>query len=233
MTTKADFEIALKEFANTLTGHVSTDDGQEVSKGIHRRLRNVYTISSDTKIVSKILEIHLFPKILAFAHEHEFAIVLAEHQNYYPDISFVLKGDESVRFVVDLKTTYRLPGKPWLCNVSTRGSHRKYFQDRTSRKNIQFPYWSYSGQLCLSIIYDRADGATIDQEQSYPIEELHSITSVISNIQFSLQRNGESLVTKAALETQPTSEASSASRIFFRGMACSLIWVKSGLTITG
>jgi len=184
MSTKLTFETALKKFANTLTEHVSTDDGQWTVKGFIDTFRNVYTISSDTKIVSKILEIHLFPKVLAFADEHGFAIVLAEHQNYYPDISFALKSDESVRFAVDFKTTYRIPDKPWLCKGFTLGSHGKYFQDRTSTKNIQFPYGSYSGHFCLGIIYDRADGATIDETRSHPIEELHSITSVISNIQF-------------------------------------------------
>ena len=184
MPTKAEFESCLKTFAETLTKHVSTDDGQWTVKGFIDTFRNVYTISSDTKIVSKILEIHLFPKILAFAEEHGFAVVLAEHQNYYPDISFVLKADESVKFAVDFKTTYRKPNKPWLCNGFTLGSHGKYFQDRTSTKNIQFPYGSYSGHFCLGIIYDRAEGATIDETRPYPLDDLHSITSVISNIQF-------------------------------------------------
>lgn len=73
--TKAEFANALKKLANTLTERVSTDDGQWSVKGFIDTFRNVYTISSDTKIVSKILEIHLFPKILAFANEHDFAIV--------------------------------------------------------------------------------------------------------------------------------------------------------------
>ena len=184
MPTKTEFESALKSFAETLTSHVSTEDGQWTVKGFIDTFRNVYTISSDTKIVSKILEIHLFPKILTFAEEHGFAIVLAEHQNYYPDISFVLKADESVKFAIDFKTTYRKPDKPWLCNGFTLGSHGKYFQDRTSTKNIQFPYGSYSGHFCLGIIYDRAEDATIDETRAYPLEELHSISSVISNIQF-------------------------------------------------
>lgn len=184
MTTKSQFEKSLKTFAKTLTKHVSTDDGQWTVKGFIDTFRNVYTISSDTKIVSKILEIHLFPKILAFAEEQGFAVVLAEHQNYYPDISFVLKADESVEFAIDFKTTYRKPDKPWLCNGFTLGSHGKYFQDRTSTKNIQFPYASYSGHFCLGIIYDRAEDATIDETRSCPLDELQSIISVISNIQF-------------------------------------------------
>lgn len=182
--TKSNFEKVLKIFAETLTEHVSTAGGQWTVKGFIDILQNIYTISSDTKIVSKILEIHLFPNILTFAAEHGFAVVLAEHQNYYPDISFVFKEDESIKFALDFKTTYRKLDKPWLCNGFTLGSHGKYFQDRKSTKNIQFPYGSYSGHFCLGIIYDRAEGATIDETKSFPFEELHSITSVISNIQF-------------------------------------------------
>lgn len=182
--TKTAFEKVLKELAATLSSHVSTKDGQWAVKGFIDAYRNVYTISSDTKIVSKILEIHLFPQLLAFAGKHGFAVVLAEHQNYYPDISFVLKKDESVKFAVDFKTTYRNPDKPWLCNGFTLGSHGKYFEDRTCKKNIQFPYGSYAGHFCLGIIYDRAEGATIDETKCTPVEQMHSITSVISNIQF-------------------------------------------------
>lgn len=181
---KKDFETGLCELASTLTGHVSTEDGQWTIKGFIDTLKNIYTISSDTKIISKILEIHLFPRILSFAEENGFALVLAKHQNYYPDISFVLKEDDSVRFAVDFKTTYRLPGRPWLCNGFTLGSHGEYFKVRTSTKNIQFPYGSYTGHFCLGIIYDRAQEATIDETKQVPIDELHSITSVISNIQF-------------------------------------------------
>lgn len=182
--TKKTFENELCQLAATLTGHLSTEDGQWTVKGFIDTFRNIYTISSDTKIVSKILEIHLFPRILAFAEQHGFALVPAEHQNYYPDISFVQEKDESVRFAVDFKTTYRIPGKPWLCNGFTLGSHGKYFQDRSSTKNIQFPYASYAGHFCLGIIYDRADGAIIDETHSYSLDQLQSIPSVISNIQF-------------------------------------------------
>ncbi|MBP7960742.1 MAG: EcoRV family type II restriction endonuclease [Caldilineaceae bacterium] len=184
MMIKSEFETALKAFTGGLTGYVSTTDGQWTVKGFIDVFRNVYTISSDTKIVSKILEIHLFPRILSFAEEEGFAVVLADHQNYYPDISLVSKEDESIRFAVDFKTTYRNPTKPWLCNGFTLGSHGKYFEDRQSTKNIQFPYGTYSGHFCLGIIYDRVAGATIDETQAYPLDELHSIISVISDIQF-------------------------------------------------
>jgi hypothetical protein len=184
MQTKIEFETALKDLSSTLAAYVSTGNGQWSVKGFIDAFRNVYTISSDTKIVSKVLEIHLFPKILAFADENDLNVVLAEHQNYYPDISFVSRLDQSIRFAVDFKTTYRLPDKSWLCNGFTLGSHGKYFQDRESTKNIQFPYGSYSGHYCLGIIYDRANSATIDETRSCPVEKIDSIVSVISNIQF-------------------------------------------------
>lgn len=184
MTEKAKFARKLEQFVTELRDHVSSGDGQWTVKGFIDIFKNVYTISSDTKIVSKILEIHLFPKILAFAQANGYKVVLAEHQNYYPDISFVKANDESVRFAVDFKTTYRNPKKPHLCNGFTLGSHGEYFENRTSTKNIQFPYGSYSGHFCLGIIYDRAEGATIDETRAHGIDELHSITSVARNFHF-------------------------------------------------
>lgn len=184
MTIKKEFEQQLKEFTAGLQNHVSTQDGQWTVKGFIDVFQNVYTISSDTKIVSKILEIHLFPKILEFAKRHGYRVVLAEHQNYYPDISFVKADDQEVRFAVDFKTTYRNPSKPYLCNGFTLGSHGKYFEERTSTKNIQFPYGSYLGHFCLGIIYNRTDGASIDETSCHNINELHSITSVVKDFQF-------------------------------------------------
>lgn len=184
MTHKTEFEVELIKFVNGLSQHVSTQSGQWTVKGFIDIYKNVYTISSDTKIVSKILEIHIFPKILAFAQEAGYKVVLADHQNYYPDISFVKSDDDSVRFAVDFKTTYRDPKKPHLCNGFTLGSHGEYFENRTSTKNIQYPYSSYSGHFCLGIIYDRTDNASIDETKTHNVDELQAITSVVSNFNF-------------------------------------------------
>ena len=184
MTSKQDFENHLLGFVKGLQEYVSTKDGQWTVKGFIDVYKNVYTISSDTKIISKILEIHLFPKILEFANRYGYKVVLADHQNYYPDISFVKADDESTKFAVDFKTTYRNPDKPWLCNGFTLGSHGKYFEDRNSTKNIQFPYNYYTGHFCLGIIYDRVYESAIDETRSYKIWQLRSIASVVRNFQF-------------------------------------------------
>ena len=130
------------------------------------------------------IEIHLFPKILEFAKAHDYIVVLADHQNYYPDISFVTSDGEETKFAVDFKTTYRNSEKLFLCNGFTLGSHGKYFEKRTSTKNIQFPYGEYAGHYCLGIIYDRVDCSTIDETKSYEVCDLRSIASVVKNFHF-------------------------------------------------
>ena len=59
---RQEFFNELSQFVSSLDDHVSTDDGQWSIKGFIDVCRNIYAISSDTKIISKILEIHLFPR---------------------------------------------------------------------------------------------------------------------------------------------------------------------------
>ena len=181
---KKAFYKALNIFVKSLVSYISTEDGQWTIKGFIDTYKNIYTISSDTKVVSKLLEIHLFPRILAFAESIGYAVVLTEHQNYYPDLSFVSKKDENIKFAVDLKTTYRLVEYPGFCNGFTLGSHGEYFINRESTKNVQFPYGQYAGHFCLGIIYSRANGIHLAETKTHELAELQSITSVISDFEF-------------------------------------------------
>lgn len=181
---KQEFQVILRDFVESLASHISTEDGQWTIKGFIDVYKNVYTISSDTKIISKILEIHLFPKLLDFAEQHNYAIVLADHQNYYPDLSFVSLANEHIKFAVDFKTTYKLLDYPGFCNGFTLGSHGEYFTNRSSTKNIQFPYSDYLGHFCLGIIYSRTTDRDIDETRSYELSDLRSITSVIKDFEF-------------------------------------------------
>lgn len=169
---KQQFKADLKKFTEKLSGYVSTDNGDWTVKGFIDVFKNIYTISSDTKIVSKILEIHIFPQILQFADSVGYHIVLAEKQNWYPDLSFVSKDNDKIKFAVDLKTTYRDPNFPGHINGFTLGSHGTYFKDRTSSKNIQFPYSEYLGHFCLGIIYTRADFDSLSETEIFQVQEL-------------------------------------------------------------
>lgn len=175
---KKEFSDALQGFVSGMQDFVSTDHGEWTVKGFIDIYRNIYTISIDTKIISKILEIHLFPRILQLAEEQRYSIVLAEHQNWYPDLSFVNQSDPRIRFAVDLKTTYRDPKFPGHVNGFTLGSHGAYFRDRTSSKNIQFPYDTYLGHFCLGVIYSRADTDDIAETEIIRIQELGDVTEL-------------------------------------------------------
>jgi len=180
---KKTFEQQIKVFVARLSEYSNDSQNEWVVKGFIDAYKNVYSITNDTKVVSKILEIHLFPQLLQFAQENQYKIVVASCQNYYPDFSFVSESDESIRFAVDIKTTYRLDDKPDHCNGFTLGSHGEYFVNRRSTKNIQFPYATYLGHYSLGAIYDRTPESLLSVRR-VPVTKLQSITSVIKNLQF-------------------------------------------------
>lgn len=202
---KTEFKKALDTFTEKLEKYVSTENGDWSVKGFIDVYKNIYTISSDTKIVSKILEIHIFPQILQFAEENNYNIILTEHQNYYPDLTFIHKENEQVKFAVDLKTTYR---KKNGISSFTLGSHGSYFKERDKKKNIQFPYNQYLGHFCLGVIYTRTDinaddptdteiyqvqelqeeyetpNTKVGEREVTTVDNLKSITSVIKDFDF-------------------------------------------------
>jgi hypothetical protein len=167
---KTEFKKALDTFTEKLEKYVSTENGDWSVKGFIDVYKNIYTISSDTKIVSKILEIHIFPQILQFAEANGYKIILTEHQNYYPDLTFIHKENEEVKFAVDLKTTYR---KKNGISSFTLGSHGSYFKERDKKKNIQFPYNQYLAHFCLGVIYTRTDLTDyVSETEIYQVQEL-------------------------------------------------------------
>lgn len=199
-----EFERELDKFVKELKNYISTETGEWTVKGFIDVYKNIYTISSDTKIVSKILEIHIFPAILQFADRAGYRIVLASQQNYYPDLTFVHKKNDKIKFALDLKTTFRRNIKS---AGFTLGSHGAYFKERDKDKNIQFPYSQYTGHYCLGIIYTRivfdddlSDteifqvkelevkyGNSVDpigEREITEVENLKSITSVIKDFDF-------------------------------------------------
>lgn len=177
------FAKELKNFAAALAMKIAVNDEWTV-RGFIDIFKNVYTISSDTKIVSKILELHLFPYFLSFAQRIGYEIELATYQNWYPDLTFIKRDTPNIKFAVDLKTTYRDEDYPGFCNGFTLGSHGEYFINRTSTKNIQYPYNDYSGHFCLGIIYSRAAIDKLEETRTYTINELEKIPAVIRNFTF-------------------------------------------------
>ena len=119
-------DVVVNEFENV----ISTDKGDWVVKGFIDIYKNIYTISSDTKVISKIIELYIFPKILEFAKKNNLEIELTKEQNFYPDITF--KDSEGNLFAVDLKSSYRKNDNH--INGMTLGAFTGYFRDRDSLK---------------------------------------------------------------------------------------------------
>lgn len=128
--TKKEFITKLKKAVDTFTPFVSTKDGQWVVKGFIDVYKHIYTISTDTKVVSKIIELYIFPLLFKFAQENELQLKLTKEQNFYPDITFI--DNEGNLFAVDLKSSYRKTTTR--INGMTLGAFTGYFRNRQSSK---------------------------------------------------------------------------------------------------
>ena len=179
---KADFLALLQEEVACLGKSVSTEQGDWVVKWFIDIAKNIYTISIDTKVISKIMELLIFPNICTFAEKNGFKIILSKEQNFYPDITFV--DENGYKYAIDIKSTYRKDEKS--VHGLTLGAFTGYFRDRKSAKNITFPYDEYIGHFVLGIIYSRTDEVA-DERKIYGINDLQNIISVVKDFEFFAQ----------------------------------------------
>jgi len=148
------FEEQFNSFIPELTKALSIPNSTEWTvKGFIDYYKNIYSISADTKVVSKIIELMIFPKFIEFAKKYNYEMKLSPHQNYYPDMTFI-DGNKN-RYAVDLKSTYRVSESN--VNGMTLGAFTGYFRNRDSKKNVLYPYGSYEKHYVFGIIYSRSD----------------------------------------------------------------------------
>jgi hypothetical protein len=180
---KEIFLKALQDEAATFTEAVATESGDWIIKGfidIHQR---IYTLSVDTKVVSKVLELLLYPAFVRFAEKYNLELHLAPQQNFYPDLTFI-SHDTGAKFAVDIKSTYRL--SEHRVSGLTLGAFTGYFRNRDSKKNTLYPYSAYIGHYVLGVIYSQSE-EVIDERQQYPLDVLAQIPSVIRSFVFFAQ----------------------------------------------
>ena len=160
--TRDEFLFALQEHSAAFAKAVTTNEGDWIVKGFVDIYRQIYTVSVDTKIVSKVLELLLFPMFVEFAKQHSLALELCSQQNFYPDLTFI---DEQTakKFAVDIKSTYRINERR--VNGMTLGAFTGYFRNRESSKNALYPYGQYAGHFVLGIIYSQTQEA-MDETQA-------------------------------------------------------------------
>ena len=177
-----EFKRRFKEFIKELKDYTTYKATNEWKiKGFIDIDGTIFPISTDTKLISKILELHIITKVLDFAKRNGFNVILPDAQNYYPDLTFELKRNKKIKYAVDIKTTFTRKNNKRYCDF-TLGSHGTYFEDRKSTKNIQFPYCQYCGHFVLGIIYNQQ--IETDEIKTYKMSDIDKIISTINNIQF-------------------------------------------------
>lgn len=179
--TKEQFFDLLTEEVKTYKQYLETDSEDWIVKGFIDIDKNVYTITNDTKVVSKIIEILLIPKLDKFARDHGVELELPSKQNFYPDLTF--KDKEGHLFAVDFKSSY-YDGES--VNGLTLGSYWGYFRERDTVKSMDYTYNSYSSHTVLGMLYKQS--VTDDNEKDvYSVDEIEAIHSVIEKFIFFVQ----------------------------------------------
>jgi hypothetical protein len=177
-----EFEEQLGAYFERFYDVLMTPNSRDWSvKGVIDSRQNIYQISLDTKVISKIIEIMFLPIVQQFAKENQYQLVSTPYQNHYPDITLINLHNEYI--ALDFKRTYRTT--PNSVNGFTLGAFTGYFRQRNSTKNITFPYQQYRAHYILGIIYTQT---LIEASQDiFTIDQLPKIQSVASDFQLLLQ----------------------------------------------
>ena len=178
-----EFLRELQKHSESFAKAVATNEGEWIIKGFIDVYKRIYSISVDTKIVSKVLELLLFPMFIKFAEDHYFDIELCPQQNFYPDLTFIHRTTGE-KFAVDIKSTYRVNEDE--VNGMTLGAFTGYFRNRESTKNTLYPYHAYAGHFVLGVIYSKCDDVA-DERQQFSLDDLPIIPSVIKDFRFFAQ----------------------------------------------
>lgn len=177
------FLYALQNEVKKYNSIIATKEGDWIVKGFIDIYKNIYTITLDTKVVSKVLEILLIPQLDNFAKRNNLILILPPQQNFYPDLTFISTKSKE-KFAVDIKSTYKNDGNK--IKSMTLGAFTGYFRNRDSKKNITYPYNDYSAHLVLGVIYSQTSKVE-NEKRAYSIAELDSIKSVIRDFKFFVQ----------------------------------------------
>lgn len=124
-------------------------------RGIIDSSKRIYTISDDTKLISKVFELVSFPIIVEALGGLDLAIEFSEEQTIYPDITVVLPGDFPNKIAIDIKSSYRRQHRRDVSATATftLGSYTAYLCNNS--KNIKYPYDQYQKHWVVGFIYDR------------------------------------------------------------------------------
>lgn len=123
-------------------------------RGVIDSNSRIYTITDDTKLISKVFELISFPIITEALKTLGGKIEPSDRQTVYPDLTLVLPTTAIPnKIALDVKTTFR---RPWGAAGFTLGSYTAYLRNNT--KNIMYPYDHYLEHWVVGFIYTRSPG---------------------------------------------------------------------------
>lgn len=94
-----NFQKQLLQYSEDFRKLLETPDGDWAVKGFIDIAKNIYTISVDTKVISKIIELMMFPVMERFARGNEYKMIFSAEQNHYPDVTFITKSKQKLRWI--------------------------------------------------------------------------------------------------------------------------------------
>lgn len=177
-----EFLRRLTAEVNEYKSYLETDSKEWIVKGFIDVNKNIFSITNDTKVVSKIIEIILIPKLYIFASKNRLELITPSKQNFYPDLTFM--DDEGNLFAVDFKSSYY--NDDMNINGLTLGSYWGYFRNRQTKMNVDYPYGDYKCHLVLGMLYKQTE-ILRTEKNVYSLDEIQSIRSVIQDFIFFVQ----------------------------------------------
>jgi len=172
-----EIRLLMKNIENRL----NDKEGYWTLRGFIDIAKNIYSLSSDTKLISKALEIMVIPIITDYLLNKKFKVILSPEQNFYPDISILI---DDIKIALDIKTSYRQASSNEISGF-TLGAFTGYFRNRDSSKSIVFKYNEYINHYILGIIYTdifknikEKDNLDLEEQQEWLIPRISNVDNI-------------------------------------------------------
>ena len=122
--------------------------------GFYGADKRVYSIGTDTKVISTVFETLAAPLVTDIAHKFGY-IVEGSKQTIYPDFTLSPAPGKPPRIAIDIKTTYQESNSRFRY---TLGSYMSFIRSPKGTKSIRYPYDEYSEHWVIGFLYRRRSG---------------------------------------------------------------------------
>jgi len=150
-----------------------------LAKGVLDNRNNVWSLGTDTKVISTIFELFARPLVHEIAAKYGYTVQESSSQTIYPDFTLMKTKSAKDKIAIDVKTTYRRSGPAGI--GFTLGSYTSFLRNNT--KNIEFTYDEYVEHWVLGFVYTR--NATAFEVR--PLKEQAKINLPYTNVEWFAQ----------------------------------------------